>query len=492
MVSKRHAVSRCLAEMAKAPTYEQWRDAAQRHDELTGAAAWQADDACEHYHPELLRADIRDLKRLSPSGAGATPNGAGGMDLDGLVAFLKESLYRSMNDVLEPALYTRAATGPKHLVTRWLDAMESAIEGLVGTPLKDWPADAKLDTVRLAYKNLGRSALLLSGGATLGFYHLGIVRALWKADLLPDVVVGASMGAMIAAGVCSRNAEQLEVLFAPDVPDIETVGLQWRRPGEALRQRTLMRPERLLKTIKANCGTDTFAEAFARSGRVLNISVMPTRTRQKPRVLNHLTAPDVLISSAALASSAVPGLFPPATLVQRSKDGVERPYIEDETWIDGSFGGDLPTSRVSRLHNVNHFIVSQTQPHILPVMAGSNSSGLLKMATEAAVSAARTQGLQALSLARKVVPRGAAGQGVELVQSLVQQEYSGDIDIHPQFDLRAYRKLLTNPSRDDLRWFVREGERATWPKLAQIRDATRISRCLARCQAMLERTTDGK
>ena len=37
-----------------------------------------------------------------------------------------------------------------------------------------------------------------------------------------------------------------------------------------------------------------------------------------------------------------------------------------ERWIDGSFGNDLPMMRIGRLHNVNHFIVSQVNPHVLP------------------------------------------------------------------------------------------------------------------------------
>ncbi|MFT7580308.1 MAG: TAG lipase/steryl ester hydrolase/phospholipase A2/LPA acyltransferase, partial [Myxococcota bacterium] len=66
----------------------------------------------------------------------------------------------------------------------------------------------------------------------------------------------------------------------------------------------------------------------------------------------------------------------------------------------------------------------------------------------------------------------------------------GDIDIHPRLDVRVYGKLLSNPTAKDLAWFISEGERATWPKLNMIGDATRISRCLARCEATLARETD--
>lgn len=39
----------------------------------------------------------------------------------------------------------------------------------------------------------------LSGGAFLGFYHMGVVRALWKEGLMPRVISGASAGSIMTA-----------------------------------------------------------------------------------------------------------------------------------------------------------------------------------------------------------------------------------------------------------------------------------------------------
>jgi len=38
-------------------------------------------------------------------------------------------------------------------------------------------------------------------------------------------------------------------------------------------------------------------------------------------------------------------------------------------WVDGSVHQDLPMNRLAELFNVNHFIVSQTNPHVLPFLA---------------------------------------------------------------------------------------------------------------------------
>jgi TAG lipase/steryl ester hydrolase/phospholipase A2/LPA acyltransferase len=65
----------------------------------------------------------------------------------------------------------------------------------------------------------------------------------------------------------------------------------------------------------------TFLEAFHRTKRLLNVTVTPADTNEPPRVLNHLTAPHVVIWSAVAASSAFPGLFPPQSILARDPDG---------------------------------------------------------------------------------------------------------------------------------------------------------------------------
>jgi predicted acylesterase/phospholipase RssA len=49
----------------------------------------------------------------------------------------------------------------------------------------------------MAYKNYGRSALCLSGGATIAYYHYGVIKGLLEEDMLPRVITGASAGSMI-------------------------------------------------------------------------------------------------------------------------------------------------------------------------------------------------------------------------------------------------------------------------------------------------------
>ena len=469
MIRKRTAA----AAMRAATTYAAWREAAGDWERATGGDAWRSEPASSHYHADLIRDQLDVLRQLRADG-----------DVELLIDHLHESLHRNLGDLESRGLYVKSPLGTKHLIVEYLDEIEDTIETLVNAPIPGFGPREKLRVLTRAIGNFGRTALLLSGGATLGFYHLGVVKALWRAGLLPEVISGASMGAMVAAGICSRTDAELDELFAPDVPDLERVGLRFAPLKTIWTNRAVLDPDVLLATIEHNCGGYTFEEAHDRSGRTLNISVAPTRKRQKPRVLSHLTAPRVFVKSAALASSAVPGMFPPITLTRRGRGGVEEPYIGTERWIDGSFGGDLPMMRIGRLHNVNHFIVSQVNPHVLP-FAGENRWSPSGVAMRLATAPLRKQAVPVLNAA-KVVTRGTPlRQSLNLLLSLAQQEYGGDIDIHPRFEPGLFLKMMKNPSEADLGRFVLEGQRATWPKLAMIRDHTRIARCLSRCEAQL-------
>jgi predicted acylesterase/phospholipase RssA len=79
-----------------------------------------------------------------------------------------------------------------------------------------------------------------------------------------------------------------------------------------------------------NLVNPTFREAYERTGRLINITCTPFKTSVKgspPLILNHLTAPDVTLSSAVCASSCVPMLIEPVALMEKSSDGSLRPYV---------------------------------------------------------------------------------------------------------------------------------------------------------------------
>ena len=84
------------------------------------------------------------------------------------------------------------------------------------------------------HQNFGQTALCLSGGATFAYvshfillvqmltifhryYHLGVVKALLGAGLLPKVVTGTSGGALVAALLCTRTNAELKQILVPEL-----------------------------------------------------------------------------------------------------------------------------------------------------------------------------------------------------------------------------------------------------------------------------------
>jgi len=394
-----------------------------------------------------------------------------------LVPLLQEALYRHLGELADPRLYAVTPFGTKYVVEAFYAEARACIEYLANPDETGLDPEATMAGFRKAAHIFGRSALLLSGGATLGFFHLGVVKALFEHGLLPDVISGASMGALIACGIGVRTDAELRALFA-NTRVIRTDAIKHLPPKRAAAERAIYDPARLEEVVAHNCGDYTFGEAYARTGRTVSISVSPTRQRQKPRVLCHYTTPHVLMTSAAVASASIPGAFPGATLRQRLPAGETIQYMGTETWIDGSLKGDLPMRRLSRLHNVNHFIVSQVNPHVAPVRRVTGKRGVLPFVSGAIVSSVRAQLVQQLELARGFTQSTPLYGPIDLAHSLAEQAYGGDIDIFPRLRPVALLRAMSNISHKELEKHIHEGELATWPLLARIRDQTCVSRAL--------------
>lgn len=72
----------------------------------------------------------------------------------------------------------------------------------------DIPNMKKLEFFGELRHSVGRSALLLSGGAILGMYHIGVVQALMEANCMPTIITGSSAGSMIASFIATRKQEE--------------------------------------------------------------------------------------------------------------------------------------------------------------------------------------------------------------------------------------------------------------------------------------------
>ena len=70
------------------------------------------------------------------------------------------------------------------------------------------------------------------------------------------------------------------------------------------------------------------------------------------------------------------------------------------------------------------------------------------------------------------------GKAMSMFYSVAVQNYKGDVNIMPSFSYVNPRKLLAKLPPEEVAALVREGERATWRRLEQIRISTKIGRTL--------------
>lgn len=456
--------------MLDANSYAEWKELAQLHDNRSGMAQWKRDDRTSLYDYMNIRSRLQRLQHFRERG-----------DNHGLLYSLNEGIHGNLGGMGKPLLYNRAKFGTKQLIHDYIEAIAESLDHLADLDTDSPSFAERLDFFRRADKCYGKSALMLSGGAVLGNFHLGVVKALLEEKLLPDVISGASAGSLIAAVLGTRTDEELaDYLTIENLIEMlnTDAGLvQGGKSGATPR----INHRSLTEKIADMVPDMTFQEAFERTGRYINISVSPSDVHQTSRLLNAIASPNVYIRKAVLASCAVPGAFPPVMLEAKNVHGLPQPYLASRRWIDGSFSEDLPAKRLSRLYGVNHFIVSQTNPIVLWLLHDSKASqeglgsSLRHAAMRSAKEVCRTSNLLAQRYLRRF-PR--ARRMANMANDLVSQEYTGDINIIPRYRFFNPAKLLTEITSDQLRFLVLEGERATWPKLEMIRTCTTVSRHL--------------
>lgn len=462
--------------LATAPNYEVWKAAALELDYLEGNVEWKEDFASDLYHYELIYDRLSNLRQYHQQS-----------DFERLRRALREGLHHDLGNMGNPVLYTRSRVGTKHLIEEYINQVCESLNFLCDHPVPDFPLEEKLQFFRDTFTSYGRPTLLLSGGATLGMFHFGVIKALWEKGSLPQVVAGSSIGAIIAGILGVHSDAEIPDMLVPETHHLQA--WKWRGLLSAMRGDGLMDQQQLKTCLRANIGEYTFEEAFQKTGRSINISVSPVHTNQKARLLSGYTSPYLLVWSAALASAAVPGVFPPVTLMKKDLYGSVLPYMSRQKFVDGSVVSDLPIERLMHLYDVNFTIVSQTNPHVVPFLNKRGKDEKLSLAQlpwHLVKAEFQFHGQGVFDFMRKRVRPELLRQISGHMYTIMAQRYFGDVTIAPQYSLRHYRHMLANPDPKFVRHLILEGERATWPKISMIRSHARISKTLERCVARLK------
>eukprot|EP00189_Rhodosorus_marinus_P008811 CAMPEP_0184753040 /NCGR_PEP_ID=MMETSP0315-20130426/43893_1 /TAXON_ID=101924 /ORGANISM="Rhodosorus marinus, Strain UTEX LB 2760" /LENGTH=567 /DNA_ID=CAMNT_0027232401 /DNA_START=558 /DNA_END=2261 /DNA_ORIENTATION=- len=459
--------------LTKCTTYEAWRTQAHEVDRLGDNLSWKYEEnQSGSVDYDLLRKHLLELKRLYEEG-----------DTSGLCYTIRAGMTREFAGLSSPELYSVcAAGGTKQIVEDYINVMEFLLEQ-IARKHEELPGHEALTFFNETRHAYGRTALVLSGGGSMGVYHLGVVRVLLKQRLLPMVVSGASAGSVVAAlvGLLSDHlltkmlqGEGLRHPTSGDPITFDFFGDEtlFTRIKRVFSTGNLNDVNHLASCMESLLGDVTFAEAYKRTGRILNITVTPSKGSEAPLHLNYLTAPIVLVWSAVTASCALPGVFAPVELYSRSVGGVKmavRPY--GSQWADGSIRADVPLARLGELFNVNHFIVSQVNAHFLLL----RNNWLLKTRIASLFKAEiKLRYWQLTQL-------GCVPGFVRALFPIFVQPYEGDVTITPELGLEDLLGLYVNPTAEYTARSSAAAEIQTFGKLEQIRNHRLLELALERC-----------
>jgi len=340
----------------------------------------------------------------------------------------------------------------------------------------------------------------------MGWYHLGVLKALQDQQLLPNIFSGSSAGAIIVGKLATLTDEEFtEQLLHPKAWMHEFIvvkdGTKSRRLQRFLSKGVILDMEILQQRVRETIGDYTFREAFDRTGRSVSITVSPKQAHEAPLVLNHVLHPDVLIWSAAAASCGIPGVFEAPQLYIKATDGSVEPYhIDGLTWMDGSIVMDLPRDALAELYNVNNVIASQVNPAInwfvsqpVPRHPATGLSGRLFQACSTLLqflkneSAHQAQVL--LRALRAVAPSRVLGQVTRLGLMSLGQRWHGDVTIQPPFKPVDYLDLLGNPQMSALEQKRQDGQRFAWAQTSRMLLMCEIEIAIRNCLEDLKMQT---
>ena len=205
-------------------------------------------------------------------------------------------------------------------------------------------------------------AFVFSGGASLGSIQAGMLQSLEEAGVVPDMVIGTSVGAINGAWVAGGGtaAELIDIWLGLRREDMFPF-----RPIHGLqaflgRSPHFVPPDGLRRVLRRHVAFDRLEDA------ALLFAVLATDAQTGDEVMLQ-TGPAV---DAILASSALPGIFPPVTL-------------EGKSLIDGGIVNNTPITTAINAGATEVWVLSTgyscalSSPPAHPLALALHSIGLL-------------------------------------------------------------------------------------------------------------------
>lgn len=493
-VTWRGTRNRLRQQLQNATTYQEWIRSAKELDAYLGSDIWKEKPEYAYYDCKTVKRVHEQMVKLRQRAESDENGTSDSKSIEGktkavedLRALMEACIKNNFVGFENPRLYSETYYGTKDLVQDFVDEAETSMAFLLHT--KQLDPEAKRALFKHLGSNFGRTALCLSGGATFAYYHYGVAKALLDANLLPEVITGTSGGALVAALLGTRTDEELKKLLVPALAHRITAAQdstftwmkRWYRTGARFDA---------VQWGRSCCwmtrGSMTFKEAYQRTGRILNVSCVPSDPHSPTILANYITAPDCVIWSAVLASAAVPGILNPVVLMKKDKDGTLSPYSFGHKWKDGSLRTDIPLKALNLHFNVRYSIVSQVNPHINIFFFSSRGSvgrpvthrrgrgwrgGFIGSAIEQYLKLDLNKWLKVLRHL-ELLPRPLGQDWSEIWL----QRFSGTITIWPKSIPSDFIHILSDPTPERLARMIHVGQQSCFPNLKFIANRAKLER----------------
>ena len=480
-----------LQQSTQAKNYDDWKRYNLELDILEKNESWKTGSESSYYNAGIIEDGLQRLRDIldSMKHSGLNENS---IDPDD-IRFIEQLCIPNVGGLGNYHMYTNCRVGTKKVIHEYIDTIQKTVNVICKDESLD--KDFRLEFIERIERSYGRTALVLSGGATFGFYHLGVIKVLLEQNLLPGIISGTSVGALFAAFCCVQKEEDILTLITPGMHPLCRVFENWlimlknyykygsMRDNEDFRQMA----EAFLRSSIPNI---TFKEAFHKTGKILNISCSVDGNKQHPaRQLNYITSPNCVISSAVVASAAIPILLRPQHLLYKGEDGNIHDYKnENFVWRDGSFKNDLPMKELGATFNANNFIVSQVNPHIIPFFFWNTGSpgkpnthswrgGFILSYLEAYFK------LEMKKWARLINQMELFPDlfGQDITEIFLQETF-GEVTIAPAPNIMNYFQFFRNVNYKRLQNYIQSGASYTWPNISLIQNTFSLEKTIKQCK----------
>ncbi len=259
-------------------------------------------------------------------------------------------------------------------------------------------------------------AFVLGGGGRFGAYEVGMLRALLEADILPDIIVGTSVGAFNGAAVAAEptlsTIDRLEEAWTTlDKKDVFS-GTVFSGAANLVRTRTSIHSNEPLRRLIAELLPAKSFEDLAIPFQCVAACI--------ERAAEHWFFEGPLVD-AILASSAVPGILPAVK-------------VDGEHFVDGGIVNSIPIGRASELGAKEIFVLHVGRIE-RPLTAPKNPWQVGMVAFEIARRHRFTRDMASLpkGVVARVLPSGE--REPERYDSLSQLRYRNFGSVHKQIRL---------------------------------------------------------